>query len=69
MSNQRERIESLMSDGEWHSGTELNRIAFRYGARLHEMRADGIVIEKRFPKGKKGNPPCDYRMVIDEAAR
>ena len=60
---QRERIEALLADGEWHSGVELNRIAFRYGARLHEMKQDGIEWEKRAARRGGGNMPCDYRLV------
>ena len=68
MSTQRERIEACLADGEWHSGAELNRICFRYGARLHEMKKDGVEWEKRFPPRKRGqNPPCDYRLKREEA--
>jgi hypothetical protein len=46
---QKERIHELLkSNGsEWTDMQELNRIAFRYSARLADLRADGIEIESR----------------------
>ena len=49
---QKERILELMSDHEWHDARELNRICFRYGARLWELINDeGYPIEKSHKKG------------------
>jgi hypothetical protein len=37
-----EKILNLLSDGHWHSMRELNQICFRYGARLHDLKKQGI---------------------------
>ena len=44
-----------MSDMRWHTNAELNRICFRYGARLWELKhEDGYLIEKRNVPRKPG---------------
>ena len=32
-----DRIRALLSDGRWHSMRELNRICYRYSARLYDL--------------------------------
>lgn len=52
---QKERIAELMRDMRWHKNSELNRICFRYGARLWELKhEDGWLIEKRNVPKKPG---------------
>ena len=43
--NQKQKILKLLSDGREHSNVELNDICFRYGARIFEIRKEGIVID------------------------
>jgi hypothetical protein len=43
--NQKNKILLLLSDGEWHLNVELNKICFRYGARITELRQGGNDIE------------------------
>ena len=50
---QKEKFLALLSDGQWHDTVELNSIAWRYGARLHDLRNDGNVLEKRKVEGSK----------------
>ncbi len=42
-----QKILDLLLDGKWHDTAELNRIAFRYGARLFELRRKGYQLETR----------------------
>jgi len=44
---QMELLYALLSDGEWHSVIALQRICWRYGARLWDMREHGVQMEKR----------------------
>lgn len=51
MSMQNKKILQLLSKGSCYN-TELNKIAFRYGARLHEMKKEGLkVIVEYVEKG------------------
>jgi hypothetical protein len=43
--SQKDKIKSLLSDGHWHSFNELNRICYRYSARLLDLKNDGIPHE------------------------
>lgn len=45
--SQKARILKLLGDGKWHSVVQLHGIAWRYGARLHEARREGVKMEKR----------------------
>ena len=52
---QKDKIITLMSDMRWHTNAELNRICFRYGARLWELKhVEGYLIEKRNVPKKPG---------------
>ena len=52
---QKDRIVELMRDMRWHTNAELNRICFRYGARLWELKhEEGYIIEKRNVPKKPG---------------
>lgn len=56
----RERIFDLLSDLEWHTHTELNRIGGnRYAARLLELRRQGYLMDTR-PLGETGK---EYRLL------
>ena len=57
-----ERLYSLMLDGQWHHMGELNRITFRYGARFHEWKQRGEIVQKR----RDGVDVFSYRLVIDK---
>ena len=52
---QKDRIIELLRDMRWHTNAELNRICFRYGARLWELKhEEGYIIEKRNVPKKPG---------------
>ena len=52
---QKDRIVELLRDMRWHTNAELNRICFRYGARLWELKhEEGYIIEKRNVPKKPG---------------
>jgi len=38
----KQKVYDLLKDGEWHNFRELNDICFRYGARLWDLKRDGI---------------------------
>ena len=56
-----ERLLTLMSDGRWHHMRDLNRVTFRYGARFHEWKQDGRIVEKR----RIGTDEFEYRLLLD----
>jgi hypothetical protein len=64
MSNQRERILAFLEyRGELGAtNLELNDIAFRYGGRLFELRADGYRIRSSHVKG----PVWRFTLLKDE---
>ena len=41
------QIVELLSDGEWHDGSQLNAIAHRFGNLIFVLRKDGCTIEKK----------------------
>ena len=55
MTTQRDRIAALLADRRWHCVRELNRVCWRYGARLWELRSLGVTFEKK---------PCDCRKKM-----
>jgi len=52
--NQKQRILKLLNDGNWHSTIELQKICWRYSARLWDLREDGYVFDKRPATGYEG---------------
>ena len=54
-------IYNLLTDGQWHDFRELNGIAFRYSARLNDLKKDGIDHEI-----KKENGINYYRIIKTE---
>ena len=42
--SQTTKILKLLKEKETVTNAELNRVCFRYGARLHELRRDGYII-------------------------
>ena len=48
---QKEKLLLLFSDGKFHNNYSLNKICFRYGARLHEMSKKGYIFEKKHDGG------------------
>ena len=50
MSQSDEIIETLQRHRQGVLNTKLNRIAFRYSARIHELRKDGYDISCRYVK-------------------
>jgi hypothetical protein len=44
---QKQKIIELLSDGGWHCSRELHQIAWRFGARLWDLRNEGYKFEKR----------------------
>jgi hypothetical protein len=59
--NQKEKIYNLLKDGNWHNFRELNNICFRYGARLFDLKKDGIDHEIKNVKNIKY-----YRLVNND---
>ena len=55
----KEQLIALMQDGRWYHMRQLNRICFRFGARFHEMRAEGYVVDKR----SCGTDEWEYRLI------
>lgn len=53
MVTQRDKILELLREKGTVSNYDLNSIAFRYGARLQELRDNGYVITSRHIKGSK----------------
>lgn len=49
----KQKIYDLLRDGNWHSFRELNKICFRYGARLWDLKQDGIDHEIKTIKNIK----------------
>lgn len=58
----KEQIVSLLSDGRWHSTHELILIAWRYSARLHDLRKLGYIFEK---KNDPTHPTIEWWKLID----
>lgn len=49
---QAERILALLEERDSVTNLELNRICFRYGARIHDLREDGHnITSKRLKQG------------------
>jgi len=59
---QRQRLIDLLSDGRWHPVQELHGICWRYGARLWEMRKEGLWLEKR---RQEANRLEEWRLVTE----
>lgn len=50
--SQTKRILKLLKEKGTVSNAELNKICFRYGARLHDLRRDGhIIVTNRVKEG------------------
>lgn len=45
--SQKERMRSLFKRGRWVKVQELQRIAWRYGARIWDLKKEGLKFEKR----------------------
>ena len=43
----KEKIFTKLKQGGWVSNRALNKVCFRYSARIHELREEGHVIEKK----------------------
>ena len=57
---QKQRLLRLLSDGAWHHFEELQRIGWRYSARLHDLKNDGFDHEI-----KKDGRVVYYRFTED----
>ena len=59
----RERLLALLLDLAWHGPEEMERVAGnRYGARLHELRAEGYVIASTGADGEDNYGARHYRL-------
>jgi hypothetical protein len=47
----KQKIYDLLKDGRWHHFKKLNDICFRYGARLYDLKQDGIEHEIKIKDG------------------
>ena len=52
--SQKDRILDLLRRREFVTNAELNEVAFRYSARIHELRAEGHDIRWTAVKGRPG---------------
>lgn len=52
--SQKDRILDLLRRREFVTNAELNQVAFRYSARIHELRAEGHNIRWAAVKGRPG---------------
>jgi hypothetical protein len=59
--NQKQKIIKLLKSQEWTHISELNKICFRYGARLYELRSDGY----RFMKRKAPDGFEEWKLIHD----
>ena len=61
---QKEKILAMLKLRQ-HSAVELNKIAFRYSARIEELRNQGHNIETIREKNSKGKykPYCSYKLI------
>lgn len=50
MKTQKEKIYDLLKTRKWIRVQELQKIAWRYGARLFDLRVDGCIFKKRRQK-------------------
>jgi len=58
--NNQQRLLKLLSDGLWHSSSELAReISFRFGDTIHKLRRKGHQIEKRLVEHNH----YEYRLI------
>ena len=56
----REALRRLLSDFAWHHMAELQKAAgYRYGARLHELKKEGV----RYEVERRGENLFFYRMM------
>lgn len=62
--SQTSRILQLLKQKKVVSNRDLNRICFRYGARLHELRNDGYLIVTQRTKGSSYN--FIYKGHVDD---
>lgn len=46
----RQKILKLLKENRHVTNIQLNRIAYRYSARIHELREDDFVIEREYLK-------------------
>ena len=49
-SNQSTKILKKLKENRFVTNLELNSICYRYSARIHELRADGHLIERDYVK-------------------
>lgn len=48
--NQTARILRLLKDRRFVTNIDLNKICFRYGARLHDLRKEGYQIQREYER-------------------
>ena len=65
---QEDRLLLLMSDMEWHLGSELSeKVSWRFGGYLFNLKEMGIRWEKERVTGIKDSVVYRYRLVGDAA--
>lgn len=47
---QTQKILNLLKDNSYVTNIQLNRICYRYSARIHELRNEGYEIEREYEK-------------------
>ncbi len=58
---QKEKILSLLDDGEYHNATELHGVCWRYVARIFDLKKEGYIFEKK--RGQNGLE--DWRLLAE----
>ncbi len=59
--NQTAKVLRLLKTRRFVTNIELNRLCFRYGARIHELRREGWNIQRQYER------PGIYRYWLAEA--
>ncbi|MDH4127335.1 MAG: hypothetical protein OEV44_01180 [Spirochaetota bacterium] len=50
---QKDKLLQLLQKGSWVTVQQMQTIAWRYGARLHDLRVEGYEFEKRKQKNSR----------------
>lgn len=58
-----DRVLLVMSDGEWHMGSELaDKVSWRFGGYLHNLKQKGVSWEKEHVSVSSGDKVFKYRL-------
>lgn len=57
----KEKVLSVLEDGQWHSYFELLEVYFKYTSRIFDLKKDGYIFEER--QNAHNKHALDYRLV------